>query len=199
MRTGHLLERARGALRVHYAVGRNPLRRSSDRVEAAVLLMLTVLGLVAVVLALMVAMLAFRQLGARADSQRAALHRVDATVIANPSTAQWARDRVLTWIDASGRRRTYDAWVPGDTRIGDHLTVWLDATGEPAVTPQSAGDVAVTATAAGLGVAALALGALVLAARATNRFLDRGRHRALDAEWRRFNRAPSSHRPPEQS
>jgi hypothetical protein len=172
---------------------RNPLRRRTDRIEAAIRLVMIVLFLVAVPIAVIAAgrladHLALRQ----AHAQQATEHQVtavllrqaQATGVPDPYTSIQLTYVLGRWQPPGQQSRSGQVLAPVGAPAGSTVTVWIDRSGALASPPPDhrdiAGDVAIAAVAAGLLACVLLLGSTALARRA----LDRRRLAAWGAEWR---------------
>ena len=172
---------------------RNPLRRRTDRIEAAIRLATMILLLVAVPIAAIAGgrqadHLALRQ----AHAQQAAEHEVTAVLlrqaqaagVPDPYTSVQMTYVLARWQPPGQSPRSGQVLAPAGARAGSAVTIWIDASGTVAGPPpdhrEIAGDVAVAAVVAGLAVSLLVLGSNALARRG----LDRRRLNAWDAEWR---------------
>lgn len=172
---------------------RNPLRRRTDRIEAAIRLVMIVLFLVAVPIAVLAAgrladHLALRQ----AHAQQATEHQVtavllrqaQATGVPDPYTSIQLTYVLGRWQPPGQQPRSGQVLAPVGAPAGSTVTVWIDRSGALASPPPDrrdiVGDVTIAAVAAGLLACVLLLGSNALARRA----LDRRRLAAWDAEWR---------------
>ncbi|HEV2255734.1 MAG TPA: hypothetical protein VGS06_21370 [Streptosporangiaceae bacterium] len=172
---------------------RNPLRRRSDRIEAAIRVVTLILLLVAVPMAavgagLQADHLALRQVHAQqvADHQVTAvlLQQAQPTGIPDPYTSVQMTLVLARWQPPGWPPRSGQVQAPAGARAGSTVTVWIDASGAITRPPPDhrviVGDVCITAVVTGLVVSLLVLGSSTLAQGA----LDRRRMRAWDAEWR---------------
>jgi hypothetical protein len=172
---------------------RNPLRRWTDRVEAAIRLVTVVLLLVAVPIAAVAVgrqtdLMALRQAHAQqaADHQVTAvlLQQAQATGVPDPYTSIQLTYVLARWQPPGQLPRSGQVLAPAGAHAGSTVTVWIDASGAVASPPldhrEIAGDVAVAAVVTGLTASLLLLGSNALARRA----LDRRRLNAWDADWR---------------
>jgi hypothetical protein len=182
---------------------RNPLRRWTDRIEAAMRLATVILLMVAVPIAAIAVgrqadHLALRQ----AQAQRAADHEVTA-VLLQPASATGVPDPYtsiqLTYVRARwqppGRApQSGQVLAPAGARAGSTVTVWIDASGMVTSPPPDrrviVGDALLAAIVTYLVASLLVLGSNALARRA----LDRRRLRAWDAEWGAVGPLWSGHR-----
>jgi hypothetical protein len=172
---------------------RNPLRRRTDRIEAAVRLATMVLLLVAVPIAVIAAgrqadHLALRQAHAQQAAERQVtavlLRQAQATGVPDPYTSIQLTYVLGRWQPPGQPPRSGQVLAPAGAPAGSTVTVWVDHSGALASPPPDhrdiLGDVVVTAMATGLLACVLLLGSNALARRA----LDRRRMAAWDAEWR---------------
>lgn len=164
--------------RIARVFGRNPLLRSSDRIEALVVVAAVVVSLVALPVVSVVGIAVYGARDRLATEQARTRHAVMATVtdtkVANASVVQ------AMWHTATGEH--FDP-VRSDepVRVGDHLRIWLDDQGNqvaPPVSASSAVAVAVVSSLASLVLLVAAMTSLVAVARMR---LDRAR----DAQWDR--------------
>ena len=172
---------------------RNPLRRGTDRIEAALRLVMMIM-LVAVVpaAAFVAGHQADRAAQNRAHAQRAADHLVNAVLLqqAAPTGAPDPYTSVqITWVLARWRPpglppRTGEVPAPAGTRKGSTVPTWIGASGAVTNPPLDKrdinGQVCIAVIATCLGSWLVLLVSSTLARRA----LDRRRLSAWDAEWR---------------
>ena len=172
---------------------RNPLRRGTDRIEAALRLVLMIMVVAAVPAAAAVAgQRADHSALNRAHAQQAADHLVDAVLLQqapatgspDPYTSVQTAWALARWQPPGLPSRTGEVLATAGARKGSTVRTWIDASGAVTDPPLDhrdiAGDVsiAVIATCLVSGLVLLALSALV------RRVLDRRRLSAWDAEWR---------------
>ncbi len=172
---------------------RNPLRRRTDRIEAALRLATVILFLAAVPLAAIavgrqVDHVAVRQ----ARAQQAAEHAVTAVLLQRASTTEVADPyasvpmtyALARWQPPGRSPRSGEVLAPAAAPAGSTVTIWIDASGSLASPPPDhraiTDDVTIAVSTAGLAASLLVLGSSALARRA----LDRRRLSAWDAEWR---------------
>ena len=172
---------------------RNPLRRRTDRIEAAIRLATIILLLVAVPIAAIAAgrqadHLALRQ----AHAQQAAEHQVtavllkqaQATGVPNPYTSIQLTYVLARWQPPGQAPRSGQVLAAAGAHAGSTVKVWVDASGAVTSPPPDhrmiAGDVCIASIVACLVACLLVLGSNALA----RRVLDHRRLRAWDAEWR---------------
>ena len=192
-RADHRTQRSLARLVRWLGFDRNPLRRGTDRVEAALRLVLILLLVVAVPAAAVAAgRWADRYALHRAQAQRAVDHLVTAvlledapaTGIPNPYT-----NVQTSWVPARYQPpgqppRTGEVLALAGARKGSTVQTWVDPSGAVTDPPLEhrvvVGDVwlAVTATCLVSWLLLLAVGVLV------HRGFDRRRLRAWEAEWR---------------
>ncbi len=166
----------------------NPLRRASDRFEAATVACLLVLFLIGAPLLGLLAWQWAAGTGARVEqAQHAARYRVSAVLLADASyqAYAWSETSVRArWTAPDGTVHTglVDALV--GQRRGSTVAVWTDRSGRvlaPPIRPDQVTSQAILAAV----VAPLVLGIVLISAGAlTRRALDRHRMAAWDADWR---------------
>jgi hypothetical protein len=202
-RANRRLDRSLARLTRCLGIDRNPLRRGTDRVEAALRLVMTLLAVVAVPAAAVA-------VGRWADHY--ALHRVQAEMAVDQQvTAVLLRDAPATgtpdpytsvqtaWVPARWQPpgqppRTGEVLALAAARKGSTLRTWIDPSGAVTDPPPGhrvlVGDVwiAVVATCLVPWLVLLAAGTLA------RRVLDRRRLRAWEAEWRVSGPLWSGHR-----
>ncbi|MFE6611924.1 hypothetical protein [Amycolatopsis sp. NPDC057786] len=179
--------------RIH--LGRNPLARIPDRIEAVILVGGVLAALLGVPLAAAAGSEAYATMMARSALETASRHSTTAFLLEDAPPARVGVDGMPSAETASVAARWalpdggfQEALVSADlgASAGDAVTVWLDESGavaEPPVMPMDA-------TSAGIGVgvgvwlaavALLAAGYLV-----ARQLLNRARRAAWDREWERF-------------
>jgi len=172
---------------------RNPLRRRTDRIEAAIRLAAVILLLVAVPIATIavgrqVDHLALRQAHAQqaADHQVTAvlLQQAQATGVPDPYTSIQLTYVLARWQPPGQAPRSGQVLAAAGAHAGSTVKVWVDASGAVTSPPPDhrmiAGDVCIASIVACLVACLLVLGSNALA----RRVLDHRRLRAWDAEWR---------------
>lgn len=177
--------------RIH--IGHNPLARTSDRVEGA-LLMVAMLGiLVTLPLAALLGAGTYEGQLSLSQQQRASRHLAVATLTENAPNSIPATDGAVSpslsatvrarWTGPDGAERT--GTVPADpgTKAGSTVSIWLTDSGDPAEAPMSQPDVTTAAVLSGFFAWLVAI-VILFAAYRTGRFLlDRRRVRRWDLEW----------------
>ena len=163
----------------------NPLRRASDRFEAATVACLLIFFLIGAPLVGLFAWQWAAAAGARA--QHASRYQVTAVLQAD-ATAQaytWAETQVKArWTAPDGTVHTGPVDAPVGLRRGGTVTIWTDRSGHVLAPPLRQDQVTSQAVLAAV-VAPLVLGlVLVSAGTLTRRILDRRRLAAWDADWR---------------
>ena len=182
---------------------RNPLRRRTDRIEAAIRLVAVILLLVAVPIAAIVVGRQADHLALRhAHAQQAADHEVtavllqqaQATGVPDPYTSVEMTYVLARWQSPGQPPKSGQVLAPVGAHAGNRVMIWIDASGALASPPPShreiAGDVAMTTVVTVLAASLLLLGSNALARRA----LDRRRLNAWDADWRATGPLWSGHR-----
>jgi len=192
-RADHRTDRRLARLARWLGFDRNPLRRGTDRVEAALRLVMILLAVVAVpAAAVAVGRWADHYALHRAQAQLAVNHQVSAvllrdaprTGIPDPYTSVETTWVPARWQPAGQPPRTGEVLAVAGARKGSTVRIWIDPSGavtDPPLGPRVvAGDVvmAVVATLLLSGLLLLAAGALAC------RVFERRRLRAWEAEWR---------------
>ncbi|MGW5658586.1 Rv1733c family protein [Streptomyces sp. NPDC003758] len=167
---------------------RNPLRRTSDLVEAWVLLaawVLTVVGGAAV--GVMTAVVAERSFeGDRSERRAIAAELVtdasnEVSTHAGDRRRAWAK---VQWTAPDGKtRRTGRTKVPTGARAGSQVQVWTDAKGGLTSRPADPSEALVEATAVGVLATAATVGVVWVSTRAVRAVLDRRRMVQWAVEW----------------
>ena len=142
-------------------VRRNELRRSSDRIEGVVVVVLMAAFVAAFVVAGLIAAHIYRS--------------EQATAMATWRTSDGAARTGLLTTDV----------VPGiyGEPAGAAVQVWLGRSGDPAPPPQGAGGMAIGATMAGLAIIVVAATVLTFCYRLCQRGLDRRRIANWSSDW----------------
>ena len=171
----------------------NPLRRTTDRIEAAIRLAMIILLVGAVPIAAVVVgqrtdQLAMRQAHARQAGDHLVnavlLRQASATGIPDPYTSVQYTWVLARWQPPDRPARSGEVLAPAGSRRGSTVPTWLNAsgavTGPPPQHRQIVGDVCVAVAATCLLSLLVLLGSVTLA----RRTLDRWRLNAWEAEWR---------------
>ena len=192
-RADHKTDRSLARLARWLGFDRNPLRRGTDRVEAALRLVMILLAVLAVPVAAVAAgRWADHYALHRAEAQLAADHQVTAVLledapqsgIPNPYTNVQTSWVLARWQPPGRPPRTGQVLALAGARKGSTVQTWVDPSGAITDPPLAhrivVGDVwlAVMATLMLSGLSLLAAGGLA------RRMLDRRRLRAWEAEWR---------------
>lgn len=172
---------------------RNPLRRGSDRAEAAVVALLAIAFLAAAPFtALAAGGWAFASAHRSQLSEEASWHQVPALVLKVSPAGQPAGGYAVAltaraqarWTAPDGTVVTGEIPVPRGTAAGTTLRLWTTDAGQPSGQPLQDSQVSGSAYLAGTcSVAALAA-LLAITGLLARRALDRRRMAAWDAEWR---------------
>jgi hypothetical protein len=146
-------------------LGRDPLVRTTDRVEAVVLVLAVVVSLLCAPIAAAVGTAVHdsnRQLYAEQAHTR---HPVPATVTGDPASQQVLRTTTITaparW-SVAGAEHTGTVKAPSTAKTGDSIEIWVDHNGAQVPAPTTT-----TRAAAEAVVAAVAIWVSVIAAAAT--------------------------------
>ena len=167
---------------------RNPLRRTLDRVEGALVGGLTVAFLACAPVAAVAAWHAAYSYGARAEyAQQAAWHQVPAVLLAAAATNGYTGYEPVVrarWIAPDGVRRTGVVPALPGAAAGSTVRVWVDAAGRltgPPLQPLQVRDQAALVAI----LAPIVLGEILLfTGQLAHYLLGRRRLAAWDAEWR---------------
>jgi len=168
----------------------NPLRRTADRVEAAVMVLLIATFLCGAPLAALTAGQAAAASGFRAQHAQARWHRVTAVLLrkapasVNPMFEVALQPLVpARWTAPDGTSRTSEVHAPANAAAGSTVPVWVNGSGRPVPSPLQRSDVVdgiVLAASLAAGAVAVALAVLGFLARWV---LDRRRLAAWGARW----------------
>lgn len=186
---------------VRSGLGRNALRRPTDRLEALVCLGLYALAVVATVMTIVAAITVTSSLSERAFRESADRYTVQAVVVTKAPTRE--NDPLSTtspagsvpvpvhWRTIDGSWRFGHANVELGTPAGSTTKVWLDRAGDQVAGPLTHSEAVIRGIAVGLGRESAAVLVLWLAGFAARRLFDRSRladwERAwvsADARWR---------------
>jgi hypothetical protein len=166
---------------------RNPLRRTADRVETTVLIVLVVAFLIGAPFAALATGAWVHGTAKRVQlTQQGSRWQVTAVVLAVTESAAgesliWQAQ--VRWRAPDGREATHQIPVPSGTPDGGKLQVWTDRTGDLTTAPlldSQVADQTTSGEALGVGASAVVLtlvGALAL------RALNKRRMAAWDADW----------------
>jgi hypothetical protein len=169
---------------------RNPLRRTSDRVEAFIFGGLIVVAAVGAPVGASVAGdWAHGQAARAAEVQRQTRHQVQAVLTEPPHASAGGFSMNSTapaqalWIAPNGVWRKGPITVPADSAKGTAITVWTDQAGDVTSAPLTPAQVADQGTFATLATVALVLVGCLLTALATRVLVNRHRMAAWTAGW----------------
>jgi len=131
---------AAGAVRAVRGVwpDRNPLRRTLDRVEAAILAGLAVAFLAGAPVAAVTAAHVAAVIGAHTAQAQRSWHQVAAVLLADVPGSGYGRYGPVVracWAVPGGRARTGTVSAPPGARAGSTVPVWVDASGNLAKAP----------------------------------------------------------------
>lgn len=170
--------------------GANPLRRDADRTRTRMHAAFALTCLLAIVVGFALGRAAWTDGNRTAENVARHRHSVTATTVSE--TTYRAGDEpssrpismaTATWNYPTQRRHTETIPVPGGTRNGDTVPVWVDDNGKETTAPPGRADVALNAV--GIGTGALAgivlVGGALVAARL--RIVDARSARAWESEW----------------
>ncbi|MFF8943497.1 hypothetical protein ACF1A5_14760 [Streptomyces sp. NPDC014864] len=169
---------------------RSPLRRTSDVVEAWILVAACLLAVAGGLLAGLLTAGAMRQ---GADGVRDRSRPVSAALT---QEATWGAARptssalvwgTVRWTDRDGAAHTSRARVPATARPGSHVTVWTDGHGRLTPPPVSHAEAAFQAALGGLWAATAAVGVVIGGAKLARARLDRHRMDQWAEEWARVD------------
>jgi hypothetical protein len=169
----------------------NPLRRTSDRIEAVLLAILIAAFLCGAPLAGIAAGRAAAAGSMRAEHAQAGAHRVAAVLLQHaPGKSHPMFQAPLEptvpaqWKAPDGTLRTGEIYAPVGAAAGSTVLVWTDRSGQLTTSPLEQGDVvedvALAASLATIAVAAV----LAVLGLLTRWVLDRRRLAAWDVRWR---------------
>jgi hypothetical protein len=171
--------------------GVSPLRRSVDRLEAAVLIGTLLLGLLAVPVAAAVGTGAHEAAARQAAHQRSLLHVVPARTLEDALAPVGPDGPVVgplpvrvSWVDHTGVTKRAAVEVEPGTPAGTKVSVWVDAHGREAPPPSTASETVMTGVWTAVGGLLAAWSCLTLAVVGIRRALDRSRLRMWETEWR---------------
>ncbi|MET7332067.1 hypothetical protein [Nonomuraea sp. NPDC005650] len=182
----HVTESVMRWVRRHRPDG-NPLRRRSDRLESAALLVTVLLVLLSGWPAAVAGRQAYEHALRAADDGR---REVVATLLAGAPVTSLSFGEVprtepapARWTTPSGLEISGSVMAPPLAKAGTPIRIWIDPGGRRVAAPPSPVDLRVTAVATAL---LLVLATAVVAAAGfagVRRLLDRGRYREWEAAW----------------
>jgi hypothetical protein len=172
---------------------RNPLRRRSDRVESAGLVLAVLLVLISVWPAVLAGRFTYTNGLREARVGPGLRQQVIATVSQDPRPARVAFGESMTatvtahWTTPAGAARTGTVQVPATARVGTTVPVWVDREGTPTTPPPSRTDVVLRSWGMAVFVQIIAVLLVVSGVAALRGRLDRRRYADWDAAWVRAN------------
>ncbi|MEU7766617.1 hypothetical protein AB0B25_15980 [Nocardia sp. NPDC049190] len=173
----------------------NPLLRTSDRWEGAVIAVVVLAALIAVPIAGALGTRTYIEVAARIRVENVTKSAVTAVITDEPVQIGPYHIEATTQWNQNGR--------PGDARLpvrrgarpGDHVTVWIGPDGAPTTEPRDGDDAAM----AGIGAGVVALAGTWLCGwclvTGVGWLLDRRRSAAWASEWRQMSRPVREDRP----
>jgi hypothetical protein len=173
---------------------RSPLRRTTDRIEAAVTVTVTVLAVLVVLLATITAMRICHRDLIHAAATAARETSVTAVLLSNAelqgeTSAEQGRttgtSALARWSLPNGQQRVASLWVGANLHAGDRVSIWIDQHGNRTDPPET--PAFVIANAAVLGVDVVIGGWVVLGALwwIVCRLLSRINMARWDVQWAR--------------
>jgi hypothetical protein len=173
--------------------GRNPLARVTDRIEAALLILMIGGALLALPFAAAFGSDTYAEQSVRAAQEQRTRHPATAvSLVATPNQA-YSSDGggaptdsttvPATWSDARGVRHTGDVLAKAGSPAGTEVTIWLDQRGELAAEPLTSSTTVADGIFAAVLVWLAVTGALAGLCWLGCRALDRSRAAAWDRAW----------------
>ena len=169
---------------IQRALGRNPLVRSTDRLEALAILCVLFSALFALPFAMAAETMVYESGARTAVEQSQSRHSVQALVVEGAGlptdfdTPAYVRAQ---WHEGT---RLRNEWVvsPATIRTGDQMTIWVNDGGNIVAAPLTNGDARLNATVAAVAVWITIVAISALAAFFARRALDRARDRGWERE-----------------
>jgi hypothetical protein len=172
------------------AVGRSPLTRVADRVEAWAVVAAFVLLVAAVIPALAVGQVGYEARAKEIAADASSRHPVEATALrdstSEPSIAESTATTFMANLRWSAQNTTHEivTKVDGPVKAGDHVQIWVTGRSNVTAPPPTDSD-AHTIKIGTVALIWLALAALILGSYAMLRIaLNRVRDRRWDRGWR---------------
>lgn len=170
---------------------RNPLRRTSDRAETVVGILLLVAFAVAAPFTARAAAAGTRTLAGRSRvTALATRHEVTAITLekAPPASDTPYTLIIQAWVSAEwtapdGRQRTGQVQVPGSTPKGSPERIWVTGNGDVAAPPLPMTEIARLAGRAAFGAIVMLIFLFLIAGSVIRNVINRQRMAAWDAEW----------------
>jgi len=166
-------------------LGRNELRRPTDRIEVLIVASLTATFLTAAIVAAVLAGHLYQSQHAMAARVRPAVAVLaqPGPVAASQTTAVGATWRLPNGTQRSGTLTTMTAPAIYYASAGTSVPVWLDRSGRPVASPPSPSEMIVTASLVGITVTAGAAVVLILCYYLCRGLLDRHRLARWESAW----------------
>jgi hypothetical protein len=155
--------------------GRNPLVRTSDRVEAVIWALTIVVSLLAIPMAAAIGTAVYDSSRHAYAEQALTRHIVTATVTDDDAPKISRTDTITVqarWV-AAGTAHTGAVQAPSTTQAGDHVQIWVDDDGSPAEEPAATARAATEAATAAVALVIGAVGLTTILFSATRIMLDR--------------------------
>ena len=176
----------------------NPLARGVDRAEAIFIVGLLMIWLLTLPLIATVASVEWTSIDSRLAADRVTDIAVDAVLTGDASPILVTREAIgattasAYWTGRDGQPTSGVVHVAAGARSGEHITVWLDATGKVVAQPMSS-VAAAGLTALAAGIAWLGLGLTMIGIWwAVRRRFDRLRWIEWEREWKAFTSGRTS-------
>ena len=168
------------------ALGRNPLVRFSDRVEAVVLVLVFVTALAVIPVAGTIGTAVYESRARLYAEQAQTRHTVTATAIED-STVILDQDAEVFWTEArwrvNGVEHVGSADSANATKAGDQLDVWVDASGDQVAAPTPTSRAGIDAMFAGAGAWLIAMAGVAGLSLFVRSWMTHRRYRAWEREW----------------
>ncbi len=167
-----------------HLVGRNPLVRTADRIEAVATLLVAVLATLAIPLAAAAGTAIHESLADEFAQERLSRTQVEATATADsravPQMYGGSHLTEIAW-ETDGVTRS-EVLRTGHLRAGERLVLWVDEAGNRMTKPPSDTDAVIQAAGAACGLWAVALTPAAMVWLLLHRNLTRSRSKAWDRE-----------------
>jgi hypothetical protein len=179
--------------RIH--LGRNPLARVWDRIEAAILVGGVVAALLGVPLAAAAGSEAYATMMARSALETAGRHATTAFLVEDAPPVRFGVDGAPStetaevparWVLPDGTVREALASAELGASAGEGVTVWLDDDFDAVEPPVTPADAARAGVGVGVGTWLTAVSLLAMGYLLARQLLNRARRAAWDREWERF-------------
>jgi hypothetical protein len=166
----------------------NPLRRPVDRKEARLIVGLLVIfllasPLVAVLGARLSYAASFRDMHAQRSWREVTATLVENATDLSATSGAWSPVAEARWTAPDGRARHGILAVDGSARAGQHLTIWVDGAGQPALSPMPKIGAVLGAVTVGLSMPAFLALLLTLVGLLIRLALNRRRLADWETEW----------------